>query len=716
MRILAALLLFGAVRGSQLNPMSRVADLLTNLVKKKEIDMKAETELWERYVCWYKTVVTTKKAANENAKVRIEALDGYIKDIEGGKIEFTNERETLEQEVKALQTEIDTATELREKEKEDFEAAKDEMEKAIASLEKAVEVLGEATKDMKEGELLSMSSQLNFALHVGETFLSKDDTAVLQRALNGEVEPEGFAGMLGKDKKFNKKYKARSSKIQEILADMLQTFKDNLDDATKKESETKESFDTLMASKNSQLKSAEGAMASKSEEMGSRNLNKAEATDEMEMLQTRVENDEKFVKQAEDDYKTKSEEWKERQRLRSAEMASISEALAVLRSDDARDLAKKSMASQTAFLQTGSESKRCARHRTRKAIDILNNGATKHRDLRLQVLASMLQWQSNKGDKRFAKVEKAVDKMIEDLHAEEDEDLETKERCEKDRMKNTKVAKKKSQEIDDKTAYITRKNSEIAVLKTKIANLVKNINDLHNQIAEAKAMRDAENAEFEVAKGDDVAAKGLIEKTKGVLMKFYEDEGLALTQTQAKPQVALLKTHVAVAQAPEVVAGEAPPPPPQMWSEPYAGSPGESNGIQSILEMIMDDIDKDIRTATEEEDTSQAEFDSYKATTEATIGKLEDQKAEFETAMGDKEGEIEVAKGERSDKKVILDETMAYLKTIAPGCDYMAVNFELRKANREAEIDGLIEAGTSLEGGVFGKDAGFLQKGFHDDC
>merc|ERR1719240_436206 len=142
----------------------------------------------------------------------------------------------------------------------------------------------------------------------------------------------------------------------------------------------------------------------------------------------------------------------------------------------------------------------------------------------------MLQLNSKGG--KFAKVEKAVDKMIEDLHAEEDEDLEVKEHCEADRMKNTKVAKKKSQEIDDKTAFISRKNAEIAVLKTKIANLVKNIKDLHNQIDVAQGMRDAENAEFEVAKGDDVAAKGLIEKTKTVLMKFYEEEGLALVQTK----------------------------------------------------------------------------------------------------------------------------------------------------------------------------------------
>merc|ERR1719272_1713924 len=154
-------------------------------------------------------------------------------------------------------------------------------------------------------------------------------------------------------------------KVAEILSDMLQTFKDNLDDAKKRESETKTAFETLMSSKNSQLKAAQDAMAAKSEEGGTRNLKKAEAQDECDMLKTRVENDEKFVKQAEDSYKEKSAEWKERQRLRTAEMASISEALAVLRSDDARDLSKKSMSSQNAFFLQTSASK-CSRHRSGK--------------------------------------------------------------------------------------------------------------------------------------------------------------------------------------------------------------------------------------------------------------------------------------------------------------------------------------------------------------
>merc|ERR1719456_697853 len=223
-----------------------------------------------------------------------------------------------------------------------------------------------------------MNQALRNAMQVGQTFLSKTDTQILESALNLESngKPEGFDGMLGKDKKFNEKYKARSSKIQEILADMLQTFKDNLDDANKKETETKAAYDTLSASKNSQLKSAQDGLAAKNEESGARNLNKQEAQDEVDMLKTRVENDEKFISQAEDAYATKSDEWKERCRLRGAEMASISEALSVLRSDDARDLSKKSMSSQGYdFLQ---QSDMCSRKvRARKAIGILRKGAKK---------------------------------------------------------------------------------------------------------------------------------------------------------------------------------------------------------------------------------------------------------------------------------------------------------------------------------------------------
>merc|ERR1719388_282502 len=214
--------------------------------------------------------------------------------------------------------------------------------------------------------------------------------------------------------------------------------------------------------------------------------------------------------------------------------------------------------------------------------------------------------------------------------------------------------------------------------------------------------RTKENVEYKAAKADDEAASVLIGKSKDVLEKFYADNGFALAQTR-------------VAQRqPEVVAGEAPPPPPTTWADPYGGNKGSTNGIISLLEMVKADVEKDIKTATAEEEKAKADYDTFKSDTEALIKSLESEKANLEGEVGDAETAIVDAKNTRTDKKKVLDDTMAFLRSIATSCDYMAVNFELRKANREAEIDGLIEAGAALEGGTFEK-AGFLQKG-NDEC
>merc|ERR1719217_6539 len=221
--------------------------------------------------------------------------------------------------------------------------------------------------------------------------------------------------------------------------------------------------------------------------------------------------------------------------------------------------------------------------------------------------------------------------------------------------------------------------------------------------------RTKENVEYKAAKADDEAAAVLIGKSKDVLEKFYSDNGLALVQTRSR-----LAEHGGSAQ-PEVVAGEAPPPPPTTFGgEPYGGNKGSTNGIISLLEMVKSDVEKDIKTATAAEDKAKSDYDTFKSETEALIKSLESEKADLEGEVGDAETAVVDAKKTRKDKKTVLDDTMEFLRSIAPSCDYMAVNFELRKANREAEIDGLIEAGASLQGGAFGK-AAFLQKN-EDEC
>merc|ERR1719486_121680 len=153
----------------------------------------------------------------------------------------------------------------------------------------------------------------------------------------------------------------------------------------------------------------------------------------------------------------------------------------------------------------------------------------------------------------FDEVVEGIDKIISDLHKENDMDLKVKEDCENDRNKNTKMAKNAAYNIDQETAIIVRKEAEIDAKNAEIARLTSEKKDLQLQRDEATVNRAKQAKEFAEAKATDEAAVGLIGKAKDALAKFYTDNNLAFAQ---------------VGQ-PEVTAGAAPPPPPTTWSEPY---------------------------------------------------------------------------------------------------------------------------------------------------
>merc|ERR1719335_813191 len=147
------------------------------------------------------------------------------------------------------------------------------MEKAIAALEKAIQVLSEATAEAKTGTLLSVRATLNegfaarqadagaldHAVEFGKKYLTKGDALFLERVLSGDVPVVDWK-KLNRKAVFKMKYKARSGKIQDVLANMLETFKTNLHDAEEKEAAALASYDKLMASKKDQLDKSQQAL------------------------------------------------------------------------------------------------------------------------------------------------------------------------------------------------------------------------------------------------------------------------------------------------------------------------------------------------------------------------------------------------------------------------------------------------------------------------
>merc|ERR1719499_461049 len=101
-----------------------------------------------------------------------------------------------------------------------------------------------------------------------------------------------------------------------------------------------------MKSKGAELAAAQEALEKMEKENGARGLSKEETKEEIDALTAQVEADTKYIKQVKDALAEKKAEWKARQSLRLKEQEAIGKAISILYSDDARDLFKKSLASQ----------------------------------------------------------------------------------------------------------------------------------------------------------------------------------------------------------------------------------------------------------------------------------------------------------------------------------------------------------------------------------
>jgi len=384
----------------------------------------------------------------------------------------------------------------------------------------------------------------------------------------------------------------------------------------------------------------------------------------------------------------KKKEWKERQEMRSKEQEAISKAIAILYSDDARDLFKKSFESQGYMLLQETQNK-AQSWRREQAKTVILQAARIGKDSRLVALASAMV----KVGKGFDKVIEAIDKMLALLKKEQEEDLKIKEDCEKTRADDTHDAIVLSREMDDLSDKITRLESEIKEIEQEVQEKTREIEEIEKELKEATAIREEETAEFEKNKKDDEGAVVLVANAREVLADFYKENALLQQQPHFTSK-----------------AGEAPPPPPPTWSDPYKGKQEESQGIIAILEMIEEDIKGDIKKAEAAEKEAQETYDKLKEESEKAVKDLNESIDKLKEDIATKKGDVADAKSGRESKKGEVEGLLTKIKEAAPGCDFFAINFETRNVDRTMEIDGLTKAKAILKGAKFPGESELFQK------
>jgi hypothetical protein len=679
--LVAALLVASAVGTS--SPVTKVVELIEELKAKIEADAISEQKIYDKYACWCETTTARKATAIEDAKVSIERLGHSVLSLKGKSATEGSEIAELNQDISDNNDAQAKATAIREKENGDYQANKAEMEQAIGALEKAVTVLsGAGTKGefvQKEMSLLAVASGVRNAVQAlpQGAKLAPTQLSLLSSFMK---DPQDYY----EDKAAAKSsYSPASTTIMGILKDMYDTFTANLETETQTEATNQKNFENVMAVKADELAKSTEVLQKTEANKAESDKQLADTMQELEDTTVQMKDDTKFFDETKAACKTKADDWSERTRLRTQELAGINKALEVLTSDDARALFNKAIKpGKETFLQLSED----VSGPEVRAFKALKSQAGKVHSLRLASLAASIRT-ANAGN--FQVVIDEVEKMIQVLKDEEQGDIDQRDWCKETTFVKETEASRYAYKIEKTEAKITKLNEKKQELEDAIVATDAEILATQEEVAAMEAQRTADNGAFLQAKADDEAAAQLLGVAIGHLSAFYKNEDI--DQGEIQGSINLLQKRQPAFDVSEDQA-------PDASFSSGDKSAGESKGIVSIMTMLKEDLEDEVKNGIKAEETAQTEFQRQRDAANKLIASLEEKKTNLNEAKADTDDKIGAAENLQSDTQKLLDGRNEELAEIKPNCDWILKNFELRRERRASEMEGLMDAQSLLSG------------------
>merc|ERR1719158_2199637 len=290
-----------------------------------------------------------------------------------------------------------------------------------------------------------------------------------------------------------------------------------------------------------------------------------------------------------------------------------------------------------------------------------------------------MKYGSRHGDDPFAKVKGLITEMIDKLMKEAEAEASHKAYCDEE-MSKTKAKKDElNADIKKLTSKIDSAAAKSAELKEDVKELQKELADLVESQAEMDKVREDTNTAFKEAKADLEQGLDGVRGALEVLRDYYQADEALLQQTGGLG---------AFMQQPAV-------------PDKHEKASGAGGGIISMLEVIESDFAKNL--AQEEEEEAAAQTNYEKVTQENKITKTQkEQDVKYMTkAFTSLDKEIAELSSDREGAQTELDAVLEYYEKIKDQCIAKPEPYEERKRRREAEIAGLKEALSILEGQAF---------------
>jgi len=278
-------------------------------------------------------------------------------------------------------------------------------------------------------------------------------------------------------------------------------------------------------------------------------------------------------------------------------------------------------------------------------------------------IAATMRFGASNGDDPFAKVKGLISEMIERLIKDGEAEASHKAYCDEEMGKT----KKKRMELDHDqgtlTAKIDKAKSTSDKLKQEVADLQKMLAELASSQAESDRIYAEEGDSFKATKADLEQGLEGVRMALKVIKDYYAKEGSA----------ALLQNK-------------------------HTPSSGGASGIIGLLEVVESDFSKNLAAAISDHNTADVQYEKVSMMNRVS-GAMGAQDVKYKTkesaaldkSISDNTADLDGVVSE-------LDAIMSYTKTLRGQCEIKPESYEDRAARRKAEIDGLKEALSILEG------------------
>merc|ERR1719183_141418 len=412
--------------------------------------------------------------------------------------------------------------------------------------------------------------------------------------------------------------------IQGILADMMDSFTGDYTSNDEEEKEKQGTFDALIATKTDDLKKLEKALTDKSQSEGDDGKQLATDTKEREETEDELKATEEFLETTTEACKAKADEWAERSRLRTEELAGMNQAIDILTSDDAKGTFATAV---DTFVQLRQQKTRQTK---------LHSTVTRHlksvkADLKKTAPQKVAEIQTQAMKGHFEKTIADIHTMEDDLREEGMEDIKIKAHCDNERREVNNHQESLEFDMDALQKEMDSGEAKKKLLAKQIQHTTSNMQKLKEEMEEYLNTRNAQNEAFKTALKADSDAVMLLAKTIETLSK-YAEKNLSLAQKKALHKQ----------EQPEYTTSEDTAPEATFSSASSGGS--QTGGIVGIIENIKQDLEEEMDKAKDDEAKAlQAYKDTLKesqesmAAMEKKIASMEVEIAETTKLVADKQ-------------------------------------------------------------------------------